>query len=137
MLTNQDSDKFLEEFSAKLENLADIINVNKRLQMSKETSLLLIEYRLKCEREAELYPEHEEIKKAEISHRYFKALKLAGAYAFIDDSPELTQDHLYQAIKLAEESSRKGWIDLKRVGEIIEIGFPKLISQDELELLHE
>lgn len=104
MLTNQESDKFLEEFSAKLENLADIINVNRRLQMSKETSLLLIEYRLKCEREAELYPEHEEIKKAEISHRYFKALKLAGAYAFIDDSPELTQDHLYQAIKLAEES---------------------------------
>ena len=104
MLTNQDSDKFLEEFSGKLENLADIINVNKRLQMSKETSLLLIEYRLKCEKEAELYPEHEEIKKAEISHRYFKALKLAGAYAFIDDSPELTQEHLYQAIKLAEES---------------------------------
>ena len=104
MLTNQDSDKFLEEFSSKLENLADIINVNKRLQMSKETSLLLIEYRLKCEREAEQYPEHEEIKKAEISHRYFKALKLAGAYAFVDDSPELTQDHLYQAIKLAEES---------------------------------
>ena len=104
MLTNQDSDKFLEEFSAKLENLADIINVNKRLQMSKETSLLLIEYRLKCEREAEQYPEHEEIKKAEISHRYFKALKLAGAYAFVDDSPELTQDHLCQAIKLAEES---------------------------------
>lgn len=104
MLTNQDSDKFLEEFSAKLENLADIINVNKRLQMSKETSLLLIEYRLKCEREAAQYPEHEEIKKAEISHRYFKALKLAGAYAFVDDSPELTQDHLYQAIKLAEES---------------------------------
>ena len=104
MLTNQDSDKFLEEFSGKLENLADIINVSKRLQMSKETSLLLIEYRLKCEREAEQYPEHEEIKKAEISHRYFKALKLAGAYAFVDDSPELTQDHLYQAIKLAEES---------------------------------
>lgn len=104
MLTNQESDKFLEEFSAKLENLADIINVNRRLQMTKETSLLLIEYRLKCEREAELYPEHEEIKKAEISHRYFKALKLAGAYAFIDDSPELTEEHLYQAIKLAEES---------------------------------
>ena len=40
-------------------------------------------------------------------------------------------------IELAEEASRKGWIDLKRVGEIIEIGFPKLISQHELELLHE
>jgi hypothetical protein len=103
-LTNQDSNTYLEELSDKLEALADIINVNKRLVMSKETSLVLIEYRLKCEREAELYPEHEEIKKAEISHRYFKALKLAGAYAFVDDSPELTESHLYQAIKLAEES---------------------------------
>lgn len=103
-LTNQDSNAYLAELSDKLEALADIINVNKRLVMSKETSLLLIEYRLKCEREAEQYPEHEEIKKAEISHRYFKALKLAGAYAFVDDSPELTQAHLYQAIKLAEES---------------------------------
>ena len=72
--------------------------------MSKETSLLLIEYRLKCERDADKFPEHEEIKKAEVSHRYFKALKMAGAYAFIDDSPELTEDHMYQAIKLAEES---------------------------------
>ena len=103
-LTNKDSNTYLEELSDRLEALADIINVNKRLVMSKETSLLLIEYRLKCEREAELYSEHEEIKKAEISHRYFKALKLAGAYAFIEDSPELTQEHLYQAIKLAEES---------------------------------
>lgn len=103
-LTNQDSNQYLDEISDRLEGLADIINVNKRLVMSKETSLLLIEYRLKCEKEAELYPEHEEIKKAEISHRYFKALKLAGAYAFIDDSTELTEEHLYQAIKLAEES---------------------------------
>jgi len=104
MLTNKDSDTYLEELSDRLSNLANIINVNKRLVMTKETSLLLIEYRLKCEREADKYPEHEEIKKAETSHRYFKALKLAGAYAFIDDSPEVTTDHLYQAIKLAEES---------------------------------
>ena len=103
-LTNQDSNQYLEALSDRLENLADIINVNKRLVMSKDTSLLLIEYRLKCEREADQYAEHEEIKKAEVSHRYFKALKLAGAYAFIDDSPELTEQHLYQAIKLAEES---------------------------------
>lgn len=103
-LTNQNSNTYLDEVSDRLEALADIINVNKRLVMSKETSLVLIEYRIKCEKEAELYPEHDEIKKAEISHRYFKALKLAGAYAFIDDSPELTETHLYQAIKLAEES---------------------------------
>lgn len=103
-LTDQSSHQYLEELAQRLENLADLINVNKKLVMSKDTALLLIEYRLKCEKEAAQYPEHEEIKKAEISHRYFKALKLAGAYAFVDDSPELTQDHLYYAIKLAEES---------------------------------
>jgi hypothetical protein len=103
-LTNKDSNQYLEELSDRLERLADIINVNKRLVVSKETSLLMIEYRLKCEKEAHSYPEHDEIKKAEMSHRYFKALKLAGAYAFVEDSPELTMEHMYQAIKLVEES---------------------------------
>jgi len=103
-LANQQSNQFLEQLSLRLESLADMTYMKRRLTMSKDTSLLLIEYRLKCEREAEALPEHEEIKKAEISHRYFKALKLAGAYAFIDDSMELTEQHLYHAIKLAEES---------------------------------
>ena len=104
MNTNTDNVDYLEALSDRLANLADMINANKRLVMSKETSLLLIEYKLKCEREAELLPEHEEMRKAELSHRYFKVLKLAGAYAFVDDMPELTQAHLYNAIKLAEAS---------------------------------
>lgn len=104
LMTNQGNNQYIQQLSDQLDNLADIINLNRRLVMSKETSLLLIEYRLKCEREAHALPEHEEIKKAEISHRYFKALKLAGAYAFVDSSHELTMDHLYYAIKLAEES---------------------------------
>jgi len=104
MHTNPQNSGYLEELSDKLANLADMINVNKRLIMQKDTSLLLIEYKLMCERLAESLPEHEEMRKAEISHRYFKALKLAGAYAFIDDSPELTPAHLYNAIKLAESS---------------------------------
>jgi len=103
-LTDKTSNSWMEDLADRFDHLADMINVNKRLVMSIDTSLLLIEYKMKCEDAAYLLPEHEEIKKAEISHRYFKALKLAGAYAFIDDSPELTSDHLYQAIKLAEES---------------------------------
>lgn len=104
MLTNQTNDQYLDSISDCLENLADMVNMKKRLVLSKDTSLLIIEYRLKCEKLAHELPEHEEIKKAEISHRYFKALKLAGAYAFIDNSPEVTSDHVYNAIKLAEES---------------------------------
>lgn len=104
MLTNQTNDQYLDQISDTLENLADMVNMKKRLVMSKDTSLLVIEYRLKCEKIAHDLPEHEEIKKAEISHRYFKALKLAGAYAFIDNSAEITADHFYNAVKLAEES---------------------------------
>ena len=103
-LTNQNSNVVLEEVANHFEALADMINVRKKLIMTKDTSLELIKYKLRCEREASHYPEHEEIKKAEISHRYFKALKLAGAYAFVDDSPELTETHLYAGIKMAEES---------------------------------
>ena len=103
-LTDKSTDLFMEQFADRLEALADVINANKVLKVSKETSLTLIEYKLNCERLADTYPEHEEVRKAELSHRYFKALKLAGAYAFIDGSPELTEEHLYQAIKLAEES---------------------------------
>lgn len=104
MMTNQTDNQFVKSFANYMENLADIVNVNRRITISKETTLTLIEYRLNCERIADQLPEHEEIKKAEISHRYFKALKLAGAYAFIENSMVLTDDHLYQAIKLAEES---------------------------------
>ncbi len=104
MLTNSSNDQFLDDISDKLEDLANMVNVNKRIVMSKDVSLLVIEYRLKCERLAHDLPEHEEIKKAEISHRYFKALKLAGAYAFVDGSAEITMDHMYHSIKLAEES---------------------------------
>lgn len=104
--TSGSNPQFLEDLSDKLYNLADIINVGKRLLMEKETSIALIEYKLACEKQAATYPEHEEMKKAEMSHRYFKALKLAGAYAFIDDSPELTIEHLHNAIKLTEESGK-------------------------------
>ena len=108
------STKVLEDIADRLENLADMINVNKKLIMSKDTCLALIEYRLMCDRYASKLPEHEEMKKAELSHRYFKALKLAGAYAFIDDSPELTLGHLHNALKLTEDSGKAFHMMLNR-----------------------
>lgn len=104
MLTNPQSNGVLKAMSDHLEQMADLANMHRKLFIQLPTSLLLHEYKLNCERQARDLPEHEEIKKAEISHRYFKALKLAGAYAFIDDSIELTEEHLYNAIKVTEES---------------------------------
>jgi hypothetical protein len=102
--TNQANSKAIEELADRLESLADIINANKKLVMTKETCLKLIEYQLDCEARAEQLPEHQEVQKSELANRNFKVLKLAGAYAFIDDSPEVTEQHIYNAIRLAEDS---------------------------------
>src|SRR5690606_32829371 len=69
-----------------------------------DVGIKLVEYKAACEFAADLLPEHDDIRKAELSHRYFKALKLAGAYAFVDQSSQVTMDHLLSAIKLVEES---------------------------------
>ncbi len=102
--TKQDSHQFLQDYADHLESLADVLNANKQLAISKDTSLLLNEYELMCSKRASELPVHDELKKKEVAHRHFKSLKLAGAYAFIDGSPEVTEQHLYYAIKLAEES---------------------------------
>jgi len=104
MMTDKTSADYLDEISNRLGKLADPINFHTTLTMSKAVSLTLIQYKIHCDQKAENLREHEEIMKAETAHRYYKALKLAGAYAFIDSSHEITEDHLYHAIKLVEES---------------------------------
>jgi len=104
MLTDSTTNAYLINISTDLALLADDANFGINIHMTKEVSITLIEYKMHCEKRANKLAEHDEIQKAELGHRYFKALKLAGTYAFIDGSPDLTEDHLYNAIKLAEES---------------------------------
>lgn len=104
MQTDTTSIEYLSALSEHVASLAHPEHYDKHLTMSKATSLVLIEYKQMCERLSEGLPEYEEIKKMEIDHRYFKALKLAGAYAFIDGSSEVSTEHLYNAIKLVEQS---------------------------------
>lgn len=102
--TNTNNDVLLDTIADRFDSLADMINVNKLLTISKETCILLNEYQLHCEDRADRLPEHQEVQRSEMANRNFKALKLAGAYAFIDDSPEVTEFHVYSAIRLAEDS---------------------------------
>ena len=103
-LTDTSSDVFLNDLSIELGKLANVRNFGIDLTMTKEVSLLLIEYKIACDTKASKLGEHEEVLKAEMSHRYFKCLKQAGAFAFIDQCHEITEDHLYASIKLVEES---------------------------------
>ena len=84
--------------------LADRAIFGQTIDMPKDVSLELLEYRLRCQRQADALSEYDEIRKAEISHRYFKVAKIAAAYAFIDKSPDVQMSHLENAIALAEAS---------------------------------
>lgn len=84
--------------------LADPAMYGWKMVVEDEVAIALLAYKIECEKIADSLAEHEEIKKAELSHRYFKALKLAGAYAFVDRSTEIEMDHIKAAIKLVEES---------------------------------
>lgn len=102
--TDPATNAFLETLSDRMGDLADISNAYKKLIMSKDVSLTLIQYQLDCERRAEAFGEHDEMRKAEMNHRYFKVMKLAGGYAFVDGTPDITEAHLEYAIRVAEDS---------------------------------
>lgn len=94
----------LEQWSKHFHDLADPAMLGWTMDMAREASIKLMQYKLSCERAADKMANHQSIEKAEMAHRYFKALKLAGAYAFVDQSPTVELDHLLPAILLVEES---------------------------------
>ena len=106
MLRDTTSDTYIQKISQQLGALANIINFNKSLLMNEKEAKLVIEYRKKCEAIAATFTSNDEIRKAEMDHRYFKALKLAGTYAWVDGASHVTEDHIYNAIKLVEDSGK-------------------------------
>lgn len=121
--TNTNNVTNLNVLSNRLENLADIVNAGKKIIISRENCILLNEYQLHCEARANHLPDHQEMQKRELSERAFKVRKVAGGYAFIDESPEITQEHIENAIKLAEDSGEaftlmlsqdKPWVKLAK-----------------------
>jgi len=106
LLTSPVSEKFMEDISREFGKLALYDNCNKKVAISRDVSLILIEYQMQCENLAETMGDHQEMQKAELCHRYFKALKLAGGFAFIDKKAVISEDHLYYAIAMAEESGK-------------------------------
>lgn len=100
------TDDFIEQTAEQLALLASNANIGKKIKLEKDELLELVKYRLHCEQRGANFSEQEAIKKAEMDHRYFKALKLSAAYAFIDSSNKITQEHLENAIRLVEESGK-------------------------------
>lgn len=60
-----------------------------------------------------------------------------GERLFHTEYAKLLDCSFEKAVELAEEASRKGWIVFNRIGGVIEVGFPNLINQQEMEWIRE
>lgn len=101
---NSGADAQLDALSCSLEQLADISNMNKVIRIEQPEAVYLMEYKISCDKRAACLKDHETIMRSEMENRFFKVLKLAGAYAFRDYSPNITIAHLEAAMRLAEDS---------------------------------
>lgn len=133
-LVNKNQSQALQKWKTKLNSFADPKFYGRKLDVPKPVGVKLITYRLACEALANQMPEHEVLRKAEISHRYFKGLKLAGVYAFLDDSDEITERHLMQALKVCEESGASFQVLLKRERNFVRLA--KYIAESGTVLTH-
>lgn len=133
-LTDPSNSSTVFKWAQHFTQLADLSHYNYQMSIADATSIKLIEYKSECEKVADTLPEFEEIRKAELSHRYFKALKLAGALAFVDESPEVTLTHVLQAIKLVEDSGNAFGSILTREKPYMKLA--KYIASTDNELTH-
>lgn len=62
---------------------------------------------------------------------------LRGESLFKSDFTRMLDCSAEKTIELAESASRRGWISLKRVGQVVEVLFPNLITAQEMEWLRE
>ena len=62
---------------------------------------------------------------------------LRGESLFKSDDARMLDCSFEKTIELAEDASRRGWIALKRVGQVVEVLFPNLITAQEMEWLRE
>ncbi len=62
---------------------------------------------------------------------------LRGESLFKSDYTRMLDCSFEKMIELAEDASRRGWISLKRVGQVVEVLFPSLINAQEMEWVRE
>ncbi len=103
-LTASNQEQEIKKISRKLLALCQPQLIGSIIEVPEPVGIELLKYRIDCENRAKELPDHKEVYRAELSHRYFKALKLAGAYCFLRGSLQMSIDDLHQAIRFAEDS---------------------------------
>lgn len=125
------SGDFLQKTSDYFAALVCPENIRREIPLSMAGKSLLFAYKAHCSDLARELPEHRFLVCTELENRFFKAMKLAGIYAFIDGKPEIDVEALTQAIALVELSGEafaeilkpeKAYMKLAKY--IAEVGYP-------------
>lgn len=110
-LCDNSTDVALNQISVRLEKLADPINMDFKVKIPKSVLYEIERYRAYCEDISDSLKSSDSIRKAELDGRYFKTIRLAGVFAFLDSCGEMEISHWQSAVKIAEMSA-KGFNDL-------------------------
>ena len=103
-LTSKKTEVDVELMASYFESLADKAQWNKEMTVAKDVAIKLLAYEQSCISRAKDFKDHDTLRKAEMIHRHWKTLKLAGAYAFILGKNEIEEQEIDDAIELVEES---------------------------------
>jgi hypothetical protein len=133
-LTDSSVTTKIQQIAAHITSLASSQNFQRLLKVEDDVTLRYLDYKLDCEARAKELPEHEETAKAEIAHRYFKVIKVAGTYAFIEKSTHITKEHVEHAITMVEDSGAQFVNLLKKEGPYVKLA--KYIANVGREVTH-
>lgn len=114
MIMNPEVESKLRDFNQEFTALAHPDYHNKEFKLSQACTEKIMDYQSICEDRAGELRDHEMILKAVIEHSYWRVLKVSGAYAFIDGADAITEEHIDNAIELAEMSIASFKTMLKR-----------------------
>lgn len=105
-LTDTSHNTKLELIASKLGKLADPIHHNWVATVGDDVMRQILEYQVSCEEQLEHIRMSDEIRRAELRGRHHKTIKLAGVFAFLDISKDVTKEHWEAAVKVAEMSAK-------------------------------
>lgn len=105
-LTDTSSDAKLAKLAIDLQKLADPVNHNFLVKVPNNVMQAILEYQIYCEEIMEGFRQSDEVRRAEARGRYFKTIRLAGTFAFLDSCQTMTMDHWEAAVKVAEISAK-------------------------------
>ena len=94
----------MDEIKKYFAGFADKQFIGKVLPITDDVATALLDYEDNCLERAKSFKSHQEIEKAEMSHRYWKTIKAAGILCFIDNRDMISIEDIQDAISIAEES---------------------------------